>query len=108
MNKRDHRQPRRSPRLSGASRITGALLVLAVAAGVSMPAHAEYRCGSPSTSADRRACDMAKRGAMGELRRFIQRTASIYGLYFNDYFQPEEKTARRATKAPSLAAADRR
>ena len=104
MTKRDDR----SPRFGGASRVTGSLLVLAVAAGVSMPVCAEYRCGSPPTPADRRACEMAKRGAADELRRFIQRTASIYGLYFYDYVQPAEKEARRASKAPSIAAASRR
>jgi hypothetical protein len=104
MNKRDDR----SPRFGGASRVTGPLLVLAVVAGVCSPAHAEYRCGAPPTSADRRACELAKRGATDELRRFIQRTASIYGLYFYDYVQPEQKAARRGTKAPSIAAADRR
>jgi len=83
------------------------MLALAVAAGASVPAHAEYRCDSPPTSADRRACDMAKRGATDELRRFIQRTASIYGLYIHDYVQPADKAVHRGTKAPSIAAADR-
>lgn len=42
------------------------------------------------------------------LRRFIQRTASIYGLYFYDYVQPAEKAVRRESKAPSIATADHR
>jgi hypothetical protein len=104
MNKRDDR----SPRFNAASRVTGSLLVLGVAAGVSMPVRAEYRCGSPPTPEDRRACEMARRGATDDLRRFIQRTASIYGLYFYDYVQPDEKAARRKSKAPSIATADHR
>jgi hypothetical protein len=88
MNKRVDR----SIRFSGAARLAGSLTILALAAGVSVPASAEYRCNSPRTwdRADRQACELAKRGSANELRLFIQRTAPIYGLYFYDYVTPAD------------------
>lgn len=51
-------------------------------------ARAEYRCDHPEHIADRRACEYAQQSP-DALRRFIERTQSIYGLYFNDYVRPE-------------------
>jgi hypothetical protein len=93
---------------------TGSILALIVAIGASVcaPAHAEYRCGSPPSQEDRRACDLARRDAPGELRHFIQRTSAIYGLYFYDYVRPDDfdrwETARNGEKPPSIAALDGR
>ena len=83
MSKRVHR--------SGAARLAGSLTILAVAAGVSVSASAEYRCNPPQpwSHADQKACELAKRGG-NELRLFIQRTAAIYGLYFYDYVTPAD------------------
>ena len=110
MNRRDDR----SPRFGGVSRVTGSLLVLAVAAGVSMSAHAGYRCDSPLAldKAERHACDLAKRGAASELRLFIQRTAAIYGLYFYDYVTAADfdgwRAAHSSNKPLSVATAKTR
>ncbi len=110
MNKRIDR----SSRLSGATRLIGSLLALALAVGVCAPARAEYRCNSPRTwaKADRTACELAKRGAATELRLFIQRTAPIYGLYFYDYVTSADferwSAAQRNDKPVSIAAAKTR
>ena len=63
------------------------LLAVAAAAAlaVSLGAEAQSRCSAPSTQADQRACAFASAGRLDDLRRFIQRTQSIYGLYFYDY-----------------------
>jgi len=64
-----------------------ALLVAASAAAATFTAaqaRAEYRCDEPKSSLDQRVCALAKQGP-NELRRFIQRTQSIYQLYFYDY-----------------------
>jgi len=66
------------------------LAVAAVAALVSMGAHAEYRCQAPPTLEDKVACGLAKLDRPDELRLFIERTSSIYGLYFYDYVSPED------------------
>jgi hypothetical protein len=77
-----------------------------------MAAHAEYRCKAPSMPEDKRACDLAKQGRPDELRWFIQRTSSIYGLYFYDYVTPTDfdrwHAARRDDRARSIATADNR
>jgi hypothetical protein len=59
--------------------------VAALAATVSLGAHAEFRCNAPAAPEDRRACELARMDRADELRWFIQRTMSIYGLYFYDY-----------------------
>lgn len=106
MNQRDDRPTR----FSGAVRLAGSLMIFALAVGVSVPARAEYRCSSPQTwdNADRRACELARRGAATELRLFIQRTAPIYGLYFYDYVTPADfdrwRAARRDAKPLRMAA----
>jgi hypothetical protein len=93
---------------------TGATLnaILALIAAVSVPAHAEYRCGSPSLQEDRRACELAKRDAPDDLRRFIQRTSSIYGLFFYDYVSGADfnrwEAVRRAGSERSMKAVDGR
>jgi hypothetical protein len=95
-------------------RATGSILALIVAVGVSVcaPAHAEYRCASPSSQEDRRACELARQDAPDGLRHFIQRTSAIYGLYFYDYVRADDfdrwEAARNGDKAPSIAALDGR
>ncbi len=108
MNKRDVR----SARFMSRAGVTGSLLVIAVAAGASFPAHAKYRCNSPRTldQAERHACELAKRGAASELRQFIQRTAPIYGLYYYDFVAPADFDARSAMRryGKRLSVADAR
>ena len=83
-----------------------------LAAGVSLSAHAEYRCKAPPTLEDARACELAKTAGPDALRRFIQRTSSIYGLYFYDYVAAADadrwSTARRSDGAQTIAAMESR
>ncbi len=70
------------------AKLARAVLLTAAAAAVAMVslgAQAQSRCRAPATQADRRACEFASAGRLDDLRRFIQRTQSIYGLYFYDY-----------------------
>jgi hypothetical protein len=100
-----------SPRFNAAGVTTGSVLALIVAMAASVPltAHAEYRCGSPSTPEDARACELVKRAAPDELRLFVQRTTSIYGLDFNDYVTSADvdrwQAARLEDRSTSVAAA---
>jgi len=61
-----------------------ATAAIATAAFVPVTAHADDRCARPSGSVDERACAMAAAGPE-TLRRFIERTRGIYGLYYFDY-----------------------
>src|SRR5689334_8275926 len=100
------------PRLNLASLAPGPMraLMVALVAGVSVAAHAEYRCASPSSQEDRRACELARQDSADSLRHFIQRTSPIYGLYFYDYVKPADfdRWARRDDAASSVAAVDGR
>jgi hypothetical protein len=71
-----------------------ALVVISAAFGISAPgsAFAEYRCDHPQRVDDRRACEYAQQGPAA-LRRFVERTQSIYGLYFDDYIRPDAMTS---------------
>ena len=99
-----------TPRFSAAAVSTGSILALIVAMAASVPltAHAEYRCASPSLPEQGRACELAKHDTPDDLRRFVQRTAPIYGLYFYDYATPADfdrwDTARQENRAASVAA----
>jgi hypothetical protein len=83
--------------------------VAAVAATLCISAHAEYRCSAPPRPEDKVACDLARQDRPDELRLFIERTASIYGLYFNNYVSEEDvdrwNLARRHDERPSLSKA---
>jgi len=83
--------------------------VAAVAAMVCISAHAEYRCNAPSKPEDKVACDLARQDRPDELRLFIERTASIYGLYFNDFVSQQDvdrwDVARSRDERPSLTRA---
>jgi len=61
---------------------------LALAAAPMLSAHAEYRCDAPQTAIHARACAAAAQGPT-ELRRLVERTRMIYGLYYWDYARPE-------------------
>lgn len=68
---------------------------LAIAVTPALSAHAATRCDLPHTGPDARACAAAGQGST-ELRRFIERTRAVYGLYYEDY---------AGTEKPSIAAA---
>jgi hypothetical protein len=86
------------------------IAVAAFAASVSMGAHAEYRCKAPPTAQDVRACELVRVDRPNELRLFIQRTSSVYGLYFYDYVTQADTNrwdvARGGEQVPSIAAVD--
>jgi hypothetical protein len=75
------------PTFKAAGLATGSLiaLVTVMAASVSAPARAEYRCSPPSLPQDRNACELAKRDTPDELRRYTDPTRNLFGLYFYDY-----------------------
>jgi len=68
-------------------RLCTAVGSLAVVAFAPMSAHADDRCASPKGSIEERACAMAAAGP-DALRRFVERTRGIYGLYYFDYVRP--------------------
>jgi hypothetical protein len=76
------------------------LAVAALFASASMGARGEYLCAAPKTAADTHACQLAKLDRPDELRHFIQRTQSVYGLYMPDYvrdadFERWDRTRQR-------------
>ena len=85
--------------------------VAALAATVSMGARAEYRCNGQPLPEEKRACELAKQGP-DELRRFVDRTRGIYGLYFYDYVSEADASrwhgAAQGVPAQSVAATDAR
>ena len=60
------------------SAVVSAILLAAASA------HAQYRCDTPATSVDRRACEAAKESPQA-LRQFIQRMQPVQSLQFSDY-----------------------
>lgn len=67
-------------------------------------ARAAYRCDAPRVDGEARACAAAAQGPT-ELRRFVERTRGIYGLYYWDYAQPDQAAAAAAPDAAKLASA---
>lgn len=65
-----------------------ATALLAAIAFAPTAAHAGYKCTSPSGSIEMRACAIAATGP-DALRRFVERTRNIYGLYYWDFARPE-------------------
>ena len=78
---------------------------LALAAAPLLSAHAAYRCDVPRAGPEARACAMAAQGPI-ELRRFIERTRAIYGLYYWDYVRRERDAlaAEPASGPPEVVA----
>jgi hypothetical protein len=66
------------------------IAVMALGGATCAAARADYLCDAPPTAADRHACELARLDRPDELRRFIQRTASIYSLYMPDYVAPAD------------------
>lgn len=62
---------------------------LVLAAAPVLSTHAANRCDSPRAGPDARACAAAAQGPT-ELRRFVERTRAIYGLYYWDYARLEK------------------
>jgi hypothetical protein len=65
-------------------RFTAVASVFAAIAITPLASHAEYKCSEPRSMIDKRACGQAAAGPEA-LRRFVERTRMIYGLYYWDY-----------------------
>jgi hypothetical protein len=63
-----------------------ATALLAAIAFAPTAANADYKCARPNGSIEQRACAMAAAGP-DSLRRFVERTRGIYGLYYWDFVQ---------------------
>lgn len=72
-----------------AAAVTALLAAIAFTPGA---AHADYKCARPNGSIEQRACAMAAAGP-DALRRFVERTRSIYGLYYWDYVRVDPERA---------------
>ena len=64
-------------------------LLLTAIAVTPISAQADYKCAKPNGSIEQRACVMAAAGPE-VLRRFIERTRSIYSLYYWDYVRTDK------------------
>ena len=81
---------------------TGAGVVMAVAPLVS--AHAENRCDTAQAGPDVKACAAAAQSPT-ELRRYVERTRAVYGLYYWDYAHPNKAAMDASAPASSKVAA---
>ena len=71
------------------------ILVFALLAGFAFSttqALAASKCDSPQSMIDKRACEKAAAGAE-DLRRFVERTRTIYGLYYYDFAKEDRVPA---------------
>jgi hypothetical protein len=75
----------------------------AAALAASTAAHAEYRCRAPADAAEQRACALARLDHADELRRYVERTRNIYGLYMPDYVSAADVARWERTRAPQPA-----
>lgn len=63
-------------------------------------------CSAPSGVVERRACEYARKGPEA-LRRFVERTRTIYGLYFWDYWPASrERQTMTGKQEAKLARSD--
>ena len=66
-----------------------------------LPAQAG-NCQNPRDHAERAACEKAKEGPQA-LRRYVERTRMIYGLYYHDYAPSMEARAATAPGESKVA-----
>jgi hypothetical protein len=69
----------------------------ALVLGTTTAAVATPRCEPPNLPGERMACEKAKESPES-LRRFIERTQSIYSLYFWDYMSEADLNKRAAQR----------
>ena len=87
---------------------TTAIAMVAAAALLglaSVPAFAAVDCANPQGIGQKRACEIAPQGS-NELRRFVERTSSIYLLSYNDF--SDYVPARTAASEPNVKVASRK
>jgi hypothetical protein len=77
---------------------------LIVAAAPLASAYAANRCDVPRVGGEAKACAAAAQGPT-ELRRFVERTRAVYGLYYEDYAQRSQAAAAAAASQDSSKAA---
>ena len=88
---------------------SAAAVALVVAAAIlPAPALAAHRCDTPHSTIDQRACAKAAEGP-DALRRFVERTRTIYALYYFDYARSDASAVSgtapvRVSDAPTAAA----
>ena len=80
----------------------GAGLVMAVPPLSS--AHAGHRCDSDPVGPDANACAAAAQSPT-DLRRYVERTRGVYGLYYWDYAHPGKATMGASAPTASKVAA---
>jgi len=78
---------------------------LAIAAAPALSAYAATRCDLPHTGPDARACAAAAQGPT-ELRRFIERTRAVYGLYYEDYARSAKPSIAAGPAQTNLPSSD--
>jgi hypothetical protein len=61
-------------------------------------AHADFRCESPSSPAERTACELAKQDTPDALIHYVRRTQSLYGLYLPEYVSATDVRRWDATR----------
>ena len=72
---------------------------LGVSASLMIPtAQARTKCDGPRSRVDQKACAAAAEGP-DALRRFVDRTKAIYGLYFWDYLQEGDRVKPQANSS---------
>jgi hypothetical protein len=87
---------------------TPTIAVVALLAGVAIapqPVLAASRCDKPNGMIEQRACAKAAEGA-DALRRFVERTRSIYGLYYFDFARSDAPAVATAAPTASTRLAD--
>jgi hypothetical protein len=84
-------------------RALAGIVCLALSAVFSPSAFARSHCDRPQGVAERLACEKVKEGPT-PLRLFIQRSQSVYGLYFYDFAQLDDDawwTTGKAERVPA-------
>lgn len=77
--------------------------LLGISVGISaslmaVTAEGRTKCDVPQSQVDRKACVAAAEGP-DALRRFVDRTKAIYGLYFWDYLQEGDRFKPQANSS---------
>jgi hypothetical protein len=68
--------------------VTRAAIGMVLIAGVAATAQAEYRCDTPATHRDRRACEAAQEGPQALRRYLLQMSWHGHSMQMQDYVSP--------------------
>ena len=86
-------------------RATAAVTLFSAFALAPAISFAQHRCDAPNGMIERRACAKAAEGPQA-LRRFVERTRGIYGLYYLDYARSEPTTVAGAASIEQASSED--